>query len=273
MTQFIAAYDVENAELCPKALERLVEVHEEAGVPATFFIVGRLLEQKRSELRRLLDRPWADLQSHTWSHKLLRDSLMHGPGVPPAEAKEEIVRGKRSVEDAFGRRCTGLRSGCGFNGGLKGRPDLLEIAVGCGLSFISTDLRGPGDSIPAPLKEPYRYVEDGFPGLWELPGHGWHDNVLKLGDGKMLTIAWPPLEPWFIPPAPPKTPREEAAIYRVWLDQGVARGLPYVSLVWHPWSHYRFAPGGETVRWTLEYVSSRGLETTTYGAWAAAHAA
>lgn len=163
MTRFIAAYDVENAELCPKGLARIVQMHEDAAMPATFFIVGRLLEEKRGELRGLLERPWTDLQSHTYSHKLLRDSRMHGRGAPLKEVKEEIERGKKAVEDAFGRACTGLRSACGFDGGLTGRPDILGIVLDAGLRFVSTDLRGPGDSIPAPLKAPYTYAGDGFP--------------------------------------------------------------------------------------------------------------
>jgi hypothetical protein len=105
-----------------------------------------------------------------------------------------------------------------------------------------------------------------------MPGHGWHDNVLKgltkLGCG---VVNWPPLEPWFIPPAVPRTPEEEAEVYRLWIDKARGRGLAYVSLVWHPWSHYRFSADCRSVRLTLEYAKEIGMPADTFASWAAGH--
>lgn len=94
-----------------------------------------------------------------------------------------------------------------------------------------------------------------------------------MSDPNCLVLNWPPAEGWFLPPRAPETPEEEAAVYRLWIDKAVERGVPYVSLTWHPWSHYRFSHDCRAVRLTLEYAGERRLAATTYGAWAEAHAA
>ena len=81
MTRYIAAYDTENIEHGVAAVGRLVALHKRHEIPATFFIVGRLLEKDGPEYRRLLDDPLFDVQSHSWSHQILKDSRPHGPAV------------------------------------------------------------------------------------------------------------------------------------------------------------------------------------------------
>jgi len=265
MTFFVPAYDVEHPEFCPRGLRRILGIHEELAVPATFFVVGRLLEEDAPTYRGLLDRPWADIQSHTYSHLLLRDSKVHGAGCRPEEARREIELGKRLVEDTFGRPCVGLRTGCGFEEGLSGRGDLLGFLRGAGYEFVSSALRGPGDTLPAPLRGPSTYAADGYPELLELPGHGWHDNVLTAPEpGRLPIVAWPPLEDWFLPPRRPATPEEAAEVYTTWVEKAAERGLPYVSLVWHPGSLHRFDGECRTVRLVLERARRLGLEFCTY---------
>lgn len=267
MTYYIFAYDLENPELCLKAAPVLVRWHERYEVPATFFLLGQVLDQKGEELRAIFgDSPLFDLQSHTYSHRMLRDSAMHGPGISLEEMRKEVALGKQRVEETFGRPCVGTRSGCGFFRGMQGEPERLSIFAGCGMKYISTDLRGPGDSIPSGLQQAYWYDEEGFPELLELPGHGWHDNVLKGFQKVQLCLPWPLAMPWGVPNRPVRTPDEEFAVQRVWISKGVALGVDFISLVYHPWSIYRLSEDCRIVELLIQYVKELGLPTITYTA-------
>ena len=196
---------------------------------------------------------------------MLKDSGMHGPGISVDQVREEIALGKRWVEDVFERPCIGVRSGCGFYRDLQGEVERLRVIAETGVRYISTDLRGPADSIPSGLQQAYWYDEEGQPDLLELPGHGWHDNVLKSQGGRsFLSLPWPPFVPWGIPNRPPRTPEEEFAVQRVWINRAREQGLDFISPVYHPHSIYRMSPECTTTRLLLEYVTSEGIPTTTY---------
>lgn len=47
MTRYIAAYDTESPGACLAACRRIRKGHEAFDFPATFFIVGKLLEARR----------------------------------------------------------------------------------------------------------------------------------------------------------------------------------------------------------------------------------
>src|ERR1035437_4478196 len=72
-TLYIAAYDTESVA-CLEACRKIVEVHKRFQMPATFFIVGKVLDANSSEYRKLLDDPPFEIASHTYSHKMLRDN-------------------------------------------------------------------------------------------------------------------------------------------------------------------------------------------------------
>lgn len=263
MTRYVFHYDLES-DLCVEAAKVIAEIHRRREVPATFFILGRVIERHGEELRRIFgDDPLFDLQSHTYSHKLLKDNLMHGKGIGLDELREEIGRGKALVEEAFGRECIGVRSGCGFFKGMQGESERLRVIWECGVKFISTDLRGPADSIPSGLQQAYWYDEEGFPELLELPGHGWHDNVLKSFEPR-LCLCWPPVLRWGIPNRPPESPEEEIAVQRAWIDKAISLGLDYISLIYHPHSIYRMSRDCRIVELLIEEVKSRDMPVTTY---------
>ena len=74
MTAFIAAYDTERSVTCLKASKQIARLHRERGIPATFYIVGRLLEEEGTAYKDLLDdAELFEIASHTYSHKLLLD--------------------------------------------------------------------------------------------------------------------------------------------------------------------------------------------------------
>jgi hypothetical protein len=69
-----------------------------------------------------------------------------------------------------------------------------------------------------------------------------------------------------VPLRPVASPEEEFAINKLFIDQAITLGLPYVSLIWHPWSLGRFDPEMKMLKLTFSYIQERGLETTTYEA-------
>ncbi|MCS7254594.1 MAG: polysaccharide deacetylase family protein [Armatimonadota bacterium] len=268
MTSYVFSYDVEHPQLCIKALPTIVEIHRRYEVPATLFILGRVIEEKSEELRRLLiGDSLFDIQSHTYSHKLLKDNEMHGSGISLEEMRRELELGKRLVEEAFEVECIGFRTPCGFYKGMQGDVERLSVIWSCGFKFISSDARGPADSIPSGLQQAYWYDVEGFPQLLELPAHGWHDNVLKDPNGSLeprLMLPWPGLLQWGIPSRPPRTAEEEFEVQRVWIDRALKYGLDYLSLVYHPHSIYRMSEDCRIIKLLIEYVLSLGMPTLTY---------
>ena len=260
IVDYLASYDLENTDVCVEAAKAVADAHRRHGIPATFFVVGRCLQLHGDELRGLLDDELFDLQSHTYSHALLCDSAVHGRGVTEDNTRFEIREGVRLVRDVLGRTCDGLRSPCGFTGGFQGAGTVLSTCRDIGLNYVSSDARGPGDSLPAPFKHPYTYADDGYPELWELPIHGWHDNVLKGFCPELAVLTYPPGEDWYLPPAPPKTPEEDAAHHLLWVDKAAEAGIPFISLAFHPWSLIRFDPGVRELDIILDGLAERGID-------------
>ena len=266
MTTFIPAYDTEAAS-CLEACRRIVGVHRRFQMPATFFIVGKILEASADEYRGLLDDPLFEIASHTYSHRLLRDHPLGGPGTSPAETREQILRSKEVIERIFpDRRCVGLRTPYGFPDGLLGAPGILQILEEAGYEYVSSSLWGPKFSLPAPLTQSFTYAQDGFPALREFPAHGWHENVLKgcLSRPNLLLLF--PLQ---FPEATPsdfiKTPEEEVRFNnKPFIDRALREKLCYVSLIWHPWSLLKFDSTMKMLEQTFQYVAETGLRTTTF---------
>jgi hypothetical protein len=268
-TRYIAAYDTEKAGDCLAACKTIRQVHEEFDFPGTFFLVGKRLEEEGAEYRAVLDAPLFEVASHTYSHIILRDHPFCG-NTPGNDVRAcEITLGKEWVEQTFQRPCVGLRPGCGFHNALRGDPWLVETVASAGFGYVSSLLWGPETTVPALLEKPFTYAAEGHPELWELPGHGWHENLLKAHNLTVQTrriLAWPSLFPEAVRLTPISSAEEEFAINKLFIDKAVALGLPYVSLIWHPWSLARFDPAMTMLRLTFSYVRELGLEATTYEA-------
>ncbi|MGC9329981.1 MAG: hypothetical protein ACP5I1_20260, partial [Candidatus Hinthialibacter sp.] len=199
-------------------------------------------------------------------HRMLRDHPFCGGAVSLEEKRVEIFKGKEAVERVFERPCRGVRSGCGFVDGLRGAKDVLALVEESGMQYVSTLLWGPDYSLPALLTEPFSYKEDGFPNVWELPGHGWHENILKNHNrwGARRVTLWPPQMPEAIPAGFVKTPEDEFAVNQVFLDRAKAERKTYVSLIWHPWSLYQFDPEMRMLDLTFTHVRKIGLSPCRY---------
>lgn len=265
MTRYIAAYDTEQPA-CLAACRKIVALHRRLEMPATFFVVGRRLEEMPKEWRGLLDNPLFEVASHTYSHKVFRDHPWCGPAVPMAVVQQEVELGKEWVERVFERPCLGLRPGCAFPDGFRAAPELVGLIAGAGFRYVSSAAWGPDYTLPAPLRGPFNYAEEGAPDLWELPCHGWHENLLKDNNrfGPRRLLLWPGTDLEAVPPAFVTTPQEEFAVHRVFLERAAERELPYVSLIWHPWSLDRFDPAMRMLELTFARVRALGLEPCTF---------
>jgi hypothetical protein len=150
--------------------------------------------------------------------------------------------------------------------GLRGAPEVLAALHDAGINYVSSQAWGPDWSLPIPLYQPFAYADDGFPNLWELPCHGWHENLLKDHNGwgpRRLTL-WPPAMPDAIPRAFIKTPAEEFAVNRVFIERAAQDESAFVSLVWHPWSLGRFDPEMRMLDLTFAHVRKLELPCGTY---------
>jgi len=265
MTYYVAAYDTEGLACLP-ACRKIVDVHRRYEMPATFFVVGKLLESNPAEIREILDDPLFEVASHTYSHKMLRDHPFCGPAVSDEKKREEIFRGKALVEQVFERPCFGIRPACMFDVGLKGAPNVLRFVQEAGYIYVSSLAWGPDYSLPALITEPFNYASDGFPEMWELPLHGWHENLIKNHQNwgpRRLTL-WPPAMPESPPPGFVSTPEEEFAVNRIFREKALTENKTFSSIMWHPWSLDAFDPEMRMLELTFTHVRELGLEPCTY---------
>jgi len=264
-TRYIAAYDTESPA-CLAACREIVKVHKRMRVPATFFILAKTLLANPKEYCEVLDDPLFEIASHTYDHQMLRDNDFCGPAASPEQIRKEVVESKKVIEDVFERPCVGLRPGCGFDNALREANDVLALVREAGYGYVSSLLWGPDYSMPALLRQQFTYSAEGFGEIWELPGHGWHENLLKDNNGwgpKRLTL-WPSLMPEAIPKGFVKTAEDEFAVNRIFIDKAVERDKTFVSLIWHPWSLHAFDPEMKMLELTFTHVRKLGLKPCTY---------
>jgi hypothetical protein len=70
--------------------------------------------------------------------------------------------------------------------------------------------------------------------------------------------------PEAIPAGFVKTPEDEFAVNRVFLDKAVEREKTFVSLIWHPWSLHSFDPDMKMLDLTFTHARRIGLKPSTY---------
>jgi len=192
---FLIGYDVEsgNPDVTRPFLRRVQQIHEETGVPATFFLCGRTVEKNVDALRPLAVHPLFDFQQHTYNHVLLKTVCIEDPqegmrlfrGGTLDQIRDEVRRTSDLLRDTFGVSCTGLTGPYAYYRGLMDRPDILEILWDAGIRFTRTWGRNERDWQPVPLEvQPFFYDLQGFPSLLEVPLHGWQDISLRK------TVGW-----------------------------------------------------------------------------------
>lgn len=242
----VVRYEGSRLEECLAGILAVAEVHLERNQPATFFIVAKLLEHAAPQMRAILDHPLFDLQCHSFTH----ENLVELAGDPQA-LRYELVESKKLIEDTFGRSVIGLTTPGAFPRGLVGQKQVLEVVWEAGYRYVRSLGKGPQDSLPAPLTQPFWHAQDGYADLLELPLHAWHDNVLT---GQPFLVYWPPILPWPYPEKAAQTGQEVYAAYAPGIDYVAGKKLLAYIPCFHPWSIYRVSRSAEQVELLLAHA-------------------
>lgn len=227
------------SEACA-AVTQVCKVLKKHEVPATFFIVGILLERAGERLASVLrDTPLVDLQSHTYSHMFTRSE----DDVVVDQFRQELRKTSDLLHSFFGKRPMGVCCPGNFYRGLQGVKKPLQMLRDEGYLFVGSDGSGPPEQhMPAPFTQPYWYAGDGFPDLLELPLNGWHCNMLFNTGGQ--NDNWQPATGWpdgTILKTLPETVEEGFHARAKELQHAIDNDLVYTPSL-HPWSIYRFDP-------------------------------
>jgi peptidoglycan/xylan/chitin deacetylase (PgdA/CDA1 family) len=253
--------------------ERGAEFFASEGVPVTWYLTGRTLEEYPDDFARVERSGAVDIQSHTYEHILLKTVLMEIPkglcihdrtdwylvkGGSAEEIDKSLERCQKLFEDVLGRRAIGLTGPYGYYRGLGDRLDLLEIVHRHGFRFLRTYARDARDGQPVPVEvQPYFYKEQGFPDILEIGIQGYQD------DGYYVAF----------------NPREDVSTYPAYLRQ-VADRVAKEDLVWSLCTHDHGCPTpeafAERTSWLLNlirYARSLGIRFMTGSAYYAERAA
>ena len=259
----LIGYDVEcdqDPSVVSRFLERAEEVHSDLGVPCTFFLMGKVIENNLDDLVELRDRcDLIDYQQHTYSHLLLKTVCMDDGneirlvrGGSLEQIEEEVSKTNSLLMDGLGVKCMGLTGPWAYYRGLSDRPDILDVLARHGIRFTRTWGRDENDYQPVDLDiRPFRYELQGHPEIMEFPIHGWQDVHWKMVNG------------W-----------DRTGEYLEFL-KGTADLVAERGLVWshgtHDWSSIREDPEMDTIRGLLEHAAERGIETVDYRTYYESH--
>jgi peptidoglycan/xylan/chitin deacetylase (PgdA/CDA1 family) len=100
----------------PEWTPRFLDVLEEAGVRATFFVVGRTARRYRTLLRHVAAAGHA-IGNHTYAHR-------HPWAMTPSEARREVANGSAAIADVLGQAPRLFRPPHG-----RLRPTMTEAAT------------------------------------------------------------------------------------------------------------------------------------------------
>ena len=242
---YLAGYDTEQPT-CVDGVRALVAIHRKLRIPATFFIVGLVVEHNRDELKELLSDDLFEVASHSYSHCQLRTA-------PLNVVRDEMRRTQDLIHGVLGVRALGFRTPGGLENGYRDDPERLAIFAEMGFEYVSSQGWGPGKTMPAPIIAPYSYAAEGFPKLLEIPFHGWHENLFTK------------VHPWQSPsqplrPGAPETMEEWLAPFLADIKVTLSQELPFYGPTMHPWSLRRFDPECRQVDALLRAGREAGME-------------
>jgi len=246
-----------------EALEVIVNHLKEFDAPATFFLVGEYVQQAPQKFASLIGNGAHEIGNHSHTHIQMKDYAWHRSGKSVEDIRSNLRACNRVLAEAFGvSEIPGLCVPGGYYKGMQDRPDLVEMFVEEGFAYISSDSRGPQETIPAPLSnQPYWY-QCGSHRLLEVPHNGWHCNVIS---GLMSQPTWwPPLPDAIIPSKKVETVDEQLDVYRREFEYGLEHNLFYAP-VFHPWSIYRFDPKIVVIGFLLNEARQHSVPVIRYG--------
>ena len=224
--------------------EKVVEVHRQDQIPATFFCQGEAIDKRESEFRNFYeevkDDPLFDLQDHSYSHI----GLGYAKGQPVEVIRADYERSFAAHQRIFDKQPIGI-SICGtpegprlsgFDETEKSRAE-FEMVAGLGVRMINSFLTGFDES-----SEFISYSTLGQPEMMGFPS-GYSDTgwMLRRSHGEPMEYILSQIE-------------ERA-------KQG-----KHMPLMFHDWVAWRYAPDGELthIRRVVEKARELGFELVTH---------
>jgi peptidoglycan/xylan/chitin deacetylase (PgdA/CDA1 family) len=228
------------------SVRKLVALHKAKGVPATFFMLGRLVELEPRFKQIFRSRSGLiDLQQHTYSHSLVMEKPgFDRPMITAAQLKSEILKTSLLIKDAYGVVCTGVRLPYTYKGGLQGHAPLQKAIKDAGMSFVSSDNSSGDQKSPSFISnpvQPYRYKN----GLIELPLNGFMDTSLLR---------------------PPWKSRKSLDLPSMFLEEfrfAVENSLVYAP-GFHPWALAMVDPKLDIIKNLIKEARRLGVEMMSY---------
>lgn len=240
-------------------INAILKAHLDLNAPFTLFVLGKLLEVPKlgaiaEEITKKYCRDFVDFQQHTYSHIMIKTNVLRGEGASVENVKEDLLIGKRMIEELTGRESIGLGSAQSFYRGLLDEPERQKIIYDTGIRFIRSDGRGFGDTRPAPSHDdsgnyrcPYFYAKT--PELLEIPAHGFSDNYLKGFSkempGQNWSIGW------------------EIEEHLKFFKEAIENRSHFAPMM-HEWSLARKDLQAEVVRALIGYAQDKGVEILTF---------
>ena len=222
------------------AVSRIVAVLKRHDVPATFFVVGRVLEKGGDRLAPILkSHALIDVESHSYSHMVIKSQ----DDAVADQFRQELRVTSDLIRTHFGARPIGFCAPGNFYRGLRGFTKPLRVLWEEGYRFVGSDGVGPPERpMPAPFTQPYWYADEGFGDLLEEPITGWHCNMLfntgGQSDNFQTQVGFPDGS---ILERLPTTVEEGFTARAKEFQYAIDRKLIYAP-AYHPWSIYRFDP-------------------------------
>ena len=228
-----------------EGLRAITNVHRKHDVPATLFILGRALLSDVPFYQEALSLFPFDVESHTYSHCLLKDNPVPGyggPAVSPDMIREEIPFMKYLLRKYLHATSNGLRAPVSYLDGLASKEEVLTILKAFGIHFVSSDATDSWQQFLTGEKserQPYRYAN----GILEIPMHSLHDGVWKdtYGYGRL---------------------DEMTDYYLGELER--FQGKIYAP-VFHPWIMAKDDPEAMVLDQLITHAKKRGFEIMDYG--------
>jgi len=260
MATLLLGYDVERmdpgSDVTRLFLDQATRVHDRYSAPCTLFVVGRTLENNVDAFRKAAERrDLFDIQSHTYSHRLLKTvcqdidgqiSIWRGESIPDIEI--EVKRSADVTRELLGIEVKGICGPYCYYRGLSDRPDILEILHANGIRFTRTWGRNEKDWQPVELSlQPFWYEAQGFGDMLEMPIHGWQDCIWRGERGWEDTKGF--------------------ADYQCELIDEAADKDSVLGLCAHDWSSIREDPELTIVSAILDHARARGLRIMSYNAY------
>ncbi len=167
MPSLIITVDLEEHAIPPdpprfeKALEPLLDLFDEHGVRATFFVVGEMVESWQGPLANLANRGH-EIGLHGFTHRYLRD-------LGPSVARHELGLGLTVLRDCLGVERPGFRAPyCSLTADTSWAPPML-LEEGFSYSSSVMPSYNPIAGYPGAPRQPFLWEC----GLLELPAPVW----------------------------------------------------------------------------------------------------